>query len=79
MRTCKHAHGRKLALICLQGLAFVGSEVITFNALVTCGLQSEWVAAFIKVNPHSPQTPLHLARSLPLPTTPSPLLNLLTC
>lgn len=32
----------------VQGLAFVGSEVITFNAVTTYGLQSEWLAALLQ-------------------------------
>ena len=35
----------------LQGLAFVGSEVVTFDALTTNGLQAEWVASLLNVGP----------------------------
>lgn len=33
----------------VQGLAFVGSEVITFNAVTNSFLQSEWLAALFQV------------------------------
>ena len=32
-----------------QGLAFVGSELITFDAMTTYGLQAEWLASLLKV------------------------------
>ena len=33
----------------VQGLAFVGSEVVTFNAVTNSFLQSEWLAALLQV------------------------------
>ena len=33
----------------MQGLAFVGCEVITFNAVTSSGLQAEWLAALLQV------------------------------
>ena len=39
----------------MQGLAFVGSEVITFNAVTNSFLQSEWLAALFQVR--SPTAP----------------------
>ena len=33
----------------MQGLAFVGSEVITFNAVTNSFLQAEWLAALLQV------------------------------
>ena len=38
-----------IPLLPSQGLAFVGSEVVTFDALTTNGLQAEWVASLLKV------------------------------
>lgn len=38
---------RLIALV--QGLAFVGSEVVTFNAITNSFLQSEWLAALLQV------------------------------
>lgn len=32
-----------------QDLAFVGSELITFDAMTTYGLQAEWLASLLKV------------------------------
>jgi len=37
----------------MQGLAFVGSEVITFNAVTNSALQAEWLAALLQVQVHS--------------------------
>ena len=49
--------GMTLTSICVpavvQGLAFVGSEVITFNAVTNSGLQAEWLAAFLQVKLYS--------------------------
>ena len=50
----KHIQGHVLDQQCgamLQGLAFVGSEVITFNAVTNSALQSEWLAALLQVIP----------------------------
>ena len=33
----------------IQGLAFVASELITFDAMTTYGLQAEWLAALLQV------------------------------
>lgn len=38
----------------MQGLAFVGAEVLSFNALVTTGLQAEWVAAVLQASRFMP-------------------------
>lgn len=42
-------HGSAVCLLWLQGLAFVGSEVITFNAVTNSALQAEWLAALLQV------------------------------
>ena len=39
----------KQNVCCMQGLAFVGSELITFDAMTTYGLQAEWLAALLQV------------------------------
>ena len=44
-----HAQVSQHCVPLLQGLAFVGSEVITFNAVNNSALQSEWLAALLQV------------------------------
>jgi hypothetical protein len=52
--TCRAwIQGGAVCLLWMQGLAFVGSEVITFNAVTNSGLQAEWLAALLQVKLHS--------------------------
>lgn len=49
----------------VQGLAFVGSEVITYNAVTTSGLQAEWLAALLQgdfVLPNTQEMEADIAR-----------------